>query len=282
MKRLFPPTVIRRTDFAVFANAGDLKDLSFINQKAGAACNSRVTPEMLRALIYWVWNLKPEQVDFRPEAEDVCLARAKEMTEVYGYAADIPLVTLSDFRKKLARIAAAIAAVMASASDDFSRLIVLPEHIEMAAEFPRRVYSHDNCALDDYSEIQRVGSQLLDYEEIEKAFLEKHENERHDPENGTNFPRAIFTLRVSDRVRREDLAEQVGCSVETVSRIVRLLKRFTLIETTPQGYMKKPKFNKFLRRFVRAHPEFFDGALPEGMSGSNRAKSLDNQGVTEE
>lgn len=281
LKRLFPPTVIRRTDFAVFANAGDLKDLSFINQKAGAGRVSRVTPEMLRSVIYWAWNLKPEQVDFRPEAEDVCLAKAKEMTEVYGYAADIPLVTLSDFRKKLARIAAAIAAVRISAGEDFARLVVLPEHVLMGAEFLRRVYSHDNCSLDDYSEIQRVGSQLLDYEEIEKAFMEKYENEKHDPENGAVFPKAIFTLRVSDRIRREDLAEQVGCTPETVSRMVRVLKRFTLIETSPQGYVKKPKFNKFIRRFVRAHPEFLNGVLPEGVTGSNREKRLDDQGVIE-
>jgi len=220
-------------------------------------------------------------VDFRPEAEDVCLAQAKEMTEGYGYAADIPLVTLSDFRKKLARIAAAIAAVRLSTGEDFTRLIVLPEHVLMAAEFLRRIYSHDNCSLDDYSEIQRVGSQLLDYEQIEQAFLEKFENERHDAERGNYFPRAIFTLRVSDAVRREDLAEQVGCSVETVSRMVRLLKRFTLIETTLRGYVKKPKFNKFIRRFVRAHPEFFNGAVPEGLSGSNQAKHLEQQGVAE-
>jgi hypothetical protein len=280
LKRLFPPTVIRRTDFVVFANAGDLKDLSFINQKAGAGRASRITPEMLRALIYWVWNLKPEQVDFRPETEDVCLAEAKTMTEGYGYAADIPLVTLSDFRKKLARIAAAIAAVRVSTGEDFTRLVVLPEHVLMAAEFLRRIYSHDNCSLDDYSEIQRVGSQLLDYEQIEQAFLEKFERERHDAEKGAHFPRAIFTLRVSDAIRREDLAEQVGCSVETVSRMVRLLKRFTLIETTPQGYIKKPKFNKFIRRFVRANPEFFNGAVPEGLSGSKQAKHPEQQGVT--
>ncbi len=86
---------------------------------------------------------------------------------------------------------------------------------------------------------------------------------------------------MSDRIRREDLAEQVGCTPETVSRMVRLLKRFNLIETTPQGYVKKPKFNKFLRRFVRAHPEFFEGALPEGVTGSNRAQILENKGVIE-
>lgn len=270
LKRLFPPTVIRRTDFAVFANAGDLKDLSFINQKAGAGRASRITSEMLRALIYWVWNLTPEQVDFRPETEDVCLAQAKAMTERYGYAADIPLVTLSDFRKKLARIATAIAAVRVSAGEDFTRLVVLPEHVRMAAEFLWRIYSHDNSCLDDYSEIQRAGSQLLDYEQIEQAFLEKREKEeKHDSEAGNCFPKLIYTLRVNDQIRREDLAEQVGCSVETVSRMVRLLKRFTLIETTPQGYVKKPKFNKFLRVFARRHLAFFTGAAPEVVATPN-------------
>jgi hypothetical protein len=219
-------------------------------------------------------------VDFRPETEDVCLAQAKAMTERYGYAADIPLVTLSDFRKKLARIAAAIAAVRVSAGEDFTRLVVLPEHVRMAAEFLWRIYSHDNCCLDDYSEIQRAGSQLLDYEQIEQAFLEKREKEeKHDSEAGNCFPKLIYTLRVNDQIRREDLAEQVGCSVETVSRMVRLLKRFTLIETTPQGYVKKPKFNKFLRVFARRHLAFFTGAAPEVVATPNVS---DGNGLTHE
>jgi 5S rRNA maturation endonuclease (ribonuclease M5) len=281
LKNLFPPTVIRRTDFAVFANAGDLGDLSFINRKADPSTGALITPGMLRDVIYWAWNLKPDQVYFQPETEETCLAKAKEMSEKYGYAADLPLVTLSDFRKKLARMSAAIAAVTVSASEDFTRLVVRPEHVLTAVDFLSRVYSHENCGLDDYSEIQRIGSQLLDYEDIERAFLEKLNNEKFDSDSRGIFPKTIFTLRVNEMIRREDLAEQVGCTPQTVSSMVRLLKRFNLLRTCPQGYAKEPKFNKFVRRFARAHPDFFKGAVPKGVSTSDSPEVIENQGNPE-
>jgi hypothetical protein len=55
--------------------------------------------------------------------------------------------------------------------------------------------------------------------------------------------------------------------------MVRLLKRFNLLDTTRDGYVKKPKFNKFLRRFVRKHPKFLeDGGWG---SGSNPLEDKD-------
>ena len=79
-----------------------------------------------------------------------------------------------------------------------------------------------------------------------------------------NFPQIIFIMRVTQAIRRDDLAEQAGCSVDTVKRTVRLLKRFNLLDTTREGYMKKPKFNKFLRRFARDHQKFFAGVAWTG------------------
>jgi len=141
-------------------------------------------------------------------------------------------------------------------------------------DFLTRVYSHDNCSLDDYSDIQRVGSQLLDYDEIERAFLEKYGNERFDPGNESYFPRMIFALRTGNAVRREDLAEQLGCTPDTIGRMVRVLKRFSMIESSPLGYVKKPKFNKFVRRFARAHPEFFEGAIKSDRQPQTGPESL--------
>jgi 5S rRNA maturation endonuclease (ribonuclease M5) len=279
---ILPPTIIRRTDIAVFANSGDLKDLSFINRRRTEGTRRKITPEMLRAVVYWVWNLRPEQIIFTSDAEDACLRRAQEMSEVYGYAVDVPLITLSDCRNNLARVAAAFAALLVSADEHFARLVIEPKHVRMAAEFLDRLYSHENCALDDYSEICRHGSQLLDYDQIEKAFLQKWEKQRfaHDEEERNQFPRLLFILRITRVIRRDDLAEQVGCSVETVKRSVRLLKRFNLLDTTRDGYVKKPKFNKFLRRFLKAHPEFFAAAAWGGgqpLNGDNalNIKELD-------
>ncbi len=262
---ILPPTIIRRTDIAVFANSGDLKDLSFINRKRTEGNRRRITPEMLRAVVYWVWNLRPEQIIFTSEAEDYCLKRAQELSGIYGYAVDVPLITLSDCRNNLARVAAAFAALLVSADENFARLVVQPRHVRMAGEFLSRLYSHENCALDDYSRITRYGSQLLDYKDIEKAFLRKWEQEKHaQGEDKGLFSRLIFLLHITRVIRREDLAEQAGCSIDTVKRAVRLLKRFNLLDTTRDGYVKKPKFNKFLRRFSRQHKDFFTEAAWRG------------------
>ena len=128
----------------------------------------------------------------------------------------------------------------------------------MAAAFLCRLYSHENCALDNYSQITRYGSQLLDYDEIEQVFLKKWEQEKHTPSDKQGFfSKLIFTLYITRVIRRDDLAEQVGCGVDPIKKVIQLLKRFNLLDTTRDGYVKKPKFNKFLRRFSRAHPDFF-------------------------
>jgi len=270
LKGLFPPTIIRRIDLAVFANSGDIQDLSFINRKRGKRVPRKITPEMLRAVIYWTWNLKPEQIIFTSEAEDLCLSQADKMSEKFGYAVDVPLVPPADFRNTLARISAAFAAVLLSTDEKFSRLVIESKHVKMAVELLTRLYSHDNCGLDDYSDIQKIGSQLIDYEDIEKAFLEKKENEKHDYQNESAFTKTIYILRISDIVKREDLAEQAGCGLDSIKNTVKLLKRYNLIDSTRNGYIKKPKFNKFLRRFLKKHPEFFGDGISGGSSKSSK------------
>jgi len=257
LKSLFPPTIIRRVDLSVFANSGDIQNLSFINKKRDMSCKKVIIPEMLRAVIYWAWNLKPEQIIFSPEAESLCLKNSEEMSQIFGYAVDVPLVPPSDFRNTLARISAAFAVILLSTDDKFSKLLVEPKHVNMSAELLKRIYTHDSCGLDDYSEIQRAGSQLLDYDDIEKAFLKKKKDEEHDYQKEAVFTKSIYILRVSDMVKRDDLAEQAGCSMDPIKKVIRLLKRFNLIDSTKNGYIKKPKFNKFLRRFLKKNPGFF-------------------------
>jgi hypothetical protein len=147
----------------------------------------------------------------------------------------------------------------------------------MAGDFLDRVYSHDNCGLDEHSQVMRITSQLVDYHEIEAAFMKKYEREKHTGgDNEGFFPQIIFVLRVSKKIRRDDLAEQAGCSVETVKRAVRLLKRFNLIETTRDGYRKTAKCNKFLRRLAKANPEFFEDGRGSGFN------SFDDNDLTAE
>jgi hypothetical protein len=259
LKSIFPPTIIRRVDIAVFANATDVKDLSCINRKRSDRSNRKITPEMLRAVIFWAWNLRSDQIIFTSEAENYCLMMAEELPKNYGHAVDIPLIKQSDCRNNIARVAAAFAVLDMSADDTFSRLIVEKKHVHQAAQFLDEVYSHENCGLDEYSEVLRLGSELVDYDAIERTFIKKWENEKHaHTEDTGHFAHLIGILRVTPAIRRDDLAEQAGCSVDTVKRAIKILKRFNLIDSTKDGYVKKPKFNKFLRRFVKERPEFFE------------------------
>jgi len=260
---ILKPFIIRRIDMAIFANTGDLKDLSFINRMRSRNKKRKITPEMLRAVIYWAWNLKPDRIIFTSEAEEYCLKRAAKLEDKYGYAVEVPLLIRGDARNNLARVSAAFAALLVSADKNFENLIIEQKHVRMAEEFLTLLYSHDNCALDDYSQIMRAGSELLDYDEIKKAFLKKCEREKYAGDDEAHFRKMISILRVTKVIRRDDLAEQAGSSIETVKRAVQLLKRYNLIETTRHGYVKKPKFNRFLRRFIREHQEFFDG-IPWG------------------
>ena len=232
---------------------------------------------MLRALIYWAWNLKPEQIIFTSQAEADCLRQAQEMSQVYGYAVVVPLITLSDCRNNLARIAAAFAILLVSADEHFTRLVIEPKHIGMATQFLDRLYSHDNCSLDEHSEIMRMGSQLLDYDQIKEVFEKKVEQEKHAPNKQSGqFARLIFLLRINHVIRRDDLSEQAGCTIETIKRVVRLLKRFNLLDTTQEGYVKRPKFNKFLRRFMRERRDFFEGVMWGSGSNSFEDNEIDD------
>ena len=211
-----------------------------------------------------------DEVRFAPAAERHCLQRAEALARVYGLAGDIPLVPPSDVRNKLARLAAAFAVFQVSVSDDFSRLHIEPEHVDLAATFLDTIYTHENCGLDQYSALKGRATQLRDYEQIAQAFLKKRADEEHVNGSATGFfPQLIYALHTTDAIRRDDLVEQLDCGLETVNRGVKLLKRFNLLDSTKDGYVKKPKFNRFLRRFLAAQPDFLkslDRGAPETQS----------------
>lgn len=253
-----PSTIIRRLDMAVFLNSGDLKNFDLINRRwasPGEETKNQITPDMLRAVIHWAWNLTPDRIRWQAEAETACLKFASELAEKFGWAFDCPLVTIADIRKTIARVAAAFAVLWAATPDGGESILIEKGHVHVAVRYLDSLYSCDAAGLSDYSTTQKAASQLLDYERIERIFLEKKEKEKHSVEKGF-FSSVVSVLRTVPSIKREDLAEQVGCSTETIKDIVKLLKKYNLLDSNRHGYFKKPKFNKFLRRFLRINPNF--------------------------
>jgi len=260
LSSIFPPTIIRRIDVAVFANSGDLDGSVNINHRRSPDRPRKITAEMLRSVIYWAWNLNPSQIAFSVEAEERCFKSAEYLAGRYGDATDLPLAPASDTRNKLARIAAAFAVIRLSADDDFAGLHVEEEHVRMATDYLDGLYSEENCGLDEHSRIMRGRNHLeeSEYKRIAKSFLDKKEMGKHASGNENAFPRLIQILRNKKAIRGDELSDLADCSYETVKRQVKLLKIHDLIDSTRKGYEKTPKFVKFLRRFEKEHTEFFE------------------------
>lgn len=258
LKTIFPPTILRRVDLAVFANSGDIIDYSIMNKKNTKS--PEISPEMLRAAVFWTWNLTSDRIRFEESAEDLCLTMAAKMSKEFGGGTEIPLLAPSDSRYNLARISTAFACMLMSTDDDFNILTVKTEHVECAVKFIGGVYRHPSCSLDKYSEIVKLKTHILDYDKLAKAFLRKAEASKHSaPENKNFFVKIIYQLKINPLIRRDDLKDFVGCTKDTVSSNVSFLKTANLIKTGRDGYKKQPKFVKFLREFERDNPKFFDG-----------------------
>ncbi len=260
LESVYRSTIIRRLDFAVFANANDIGDTEILNQRKRKTGKALITSEMLRAVVYWAWKLSDDAISFDEDATGLILSESRHMADNYGDATKIPLVNPADFRNKLARISAAMAVLNVSIKDDdLSRVYVGEGHVRLAVRFLDLVYTAQNCSLNEYSEVQRTNNQLGDYEKIVQAFDKKHESAVHSGSTKNYFSRTVYHLRVNSVIRREDLTEQVGCSRDAIDKHIKFLKGFSLIKSGRDGYAKRPKFNKFIQRYVKDRPKFFEG-----------------------
>ena len=265
LKSIFPSTIIRRVDLAVFLNSTQYGGFDEFNRHHKKQTKSVVTPDMLRAVIYWIWNLKPDQVYFESKAEQICLSKASEMSEKYGSCNDIPLVPPSDFRNIIARIATAVAGLEVSSNADYTALIVKPDHVYYATGYLDAMYSDNSCALDQYSAIKSVHDNVTDeeYEEIKDMLWNKIEKEKHiEDEDEVGFSQILKTLwELSWVIKRNDLADQAGCSSSTIGRHIAALKQYNLIESGRYGYKKTPKFNILVNRLIAdvEFPKVFKG-----------------------
>lgn len=251
---ILPPTVIRRLDVAVFANASDIKDLSFLN-KATTAKPAKITPKMLKNAIYFTWKLTPENISFPDKSVKHCLEQAESLSTKYGKAVNIPLVAPNDFRNTLARISTAFACLDMSINESGTLVIIKKCHVDYAVSLIETIYGAENCQLDEYAEIRRLQNEVADYSMVEKQFKNACKFEKSDK----NFTRVIKAFRLSKHIRVKELADSLDCSKETIRRIISFLRKLNLVKMDPRrGYEKHPRFIKFLRRFLIENPNFLN------------------------
>lgn len=249
----FDPMFIRRLDLAIFTMGSE--DHSFYNKQFDPikAASIRLKPEDLRALVYWAWTRTIHDVSFPEDSTKECLDKAVELSKLFGHADDIPLVCPQDFRENLARLSTSFAILSGSFSDDYEKVIVLPKHVQKMAKFIEACYSSASCNLKQYSRNSEKKKSLQDYENITENFskiIERarlSQDQRHS--EGQHFLQLILLLQQQSYIRKRDLCDQLGVTINWVQKHIAILQMHSLVEITKGGYNTTRKFNQFLRKW---------------------------------
>lgn len=108
-----------------------------LHEYAAKGVTHQYTTDVARYHLQWAWNLKPQQYYFVDHIE--LARRAADLAEEFN---DHPLLFSAQSRWKVARVAAAFAALSFSVSPKLSETVlrVTQEHVEMALNFLRGLY----------------------------------------------------------------------------------------------------------------------------------------------
>ena len=170
--RLFPRETLLK------GNVFKEKDKVF-NKKKPDSLKSIVTPENLKALVYYAWNLKPEQIIISDDIVNLIKVKASELILKFGGGSDLPIVYPEDFRKTFCRMCVACAVIDLSSDDDFETIHIKPSHVYFIADQLDDIYSSRNCQLDKHAAEYESENELQDeYKTAEKIrfHIQQHYN----------------------------------------------------------------------------------------------------------
>jgi hypothetical protein len=159
-------TSIARLDLAVFADQRDVPP-DAINRQVQQEPEAELA--LLAEALRWCWS-DLAQVEFTDDAVKEIHGKATELYNAF-FCEDIPLCSI-DMKWKLARLSAALAFLTLS-TDDYTKVTVTKEHVDLVAQFIQEEYSkaglnilaqawrHEALTLEDVAELlERIERQL--------------------------------------------------------------------------------------------------------------------------
>lgn len=247
----FDPMFIRRLDFAVFTTGR--KKYDFYNQLStgNEKKNIRLTPKMLRSLVYWAWTRKPEQIVWGQQSTELCLAKATELSKVYGDVDKVPLVNPNDFREKLARLTVAYAVLDRNFSDDNENVIIDVRHVNAAASYIDLIYSASSCNLRQKSKQARLRNTMEDFEKILAAFERAIAMGKNGDTDDNMFCQMLLLFQQLTVVRKRDLADQLAVNPKWIQNRMAILQGLNLAVSARGGYQTTRKFNLFMQQWAQ-------------------------------
>jgi len=225
------PEDIARFDAAMTVALGEVP-LSVINVSSREPVPHVYTTEACRALVYWAWSRKPDQVKWAPGAQDRVLRDATEISRRYV----APLVEGAEQRIKMARLSVAAAARVFSTTEDGQSVYVTEEHVEFVTDFLIRVFNKPSMAFDLYSQAKISESTLNEPKAVQDQLDRLPADFR-----GLLNDAPSFTVA--------DLQDFANISRDGAGELASFLVRRRCIRKGKFGYYKLPAFIRFLREY---------------------------------
>ena len=138
---------IRRYDAALTVLMDEV-DNDEINTKVPLTGSCAYPRELCRQLVLWAWTREEHQIVFEPDAEERIFDDARALSA--AYMSDVPLISASDARLKLARWATAVA-IRTFSTEDGEHVLVKECHADAAASILCGYYDKDGMRFGEYA-----------------------------------------------------------------------------------------------------------------------------------
>jgi len=253
LRYLFLPMFIRRLDLCLFMATAESGAKQY-NRLAVDNEDPLLTPDMLKGLVYYAWNLTPERVIIDQDATEAIIEAAKALSAEFGEDTEVPLLHQADCRKTVARLTVAYAVLSLSSTDEYETITVTTQHVGTIVTYLRHIYRQQTCGLNALAQASRNRRGMGDYDVIKKE-LEKGvwgKGAIFD-----NFRAGILRLMsVGGTQTKKKMREYTGASVVAVNEFADMLSFHNLIESVgSKKYVLTQKGRRVLERFIKDYPE---------------------------
>ena len=237
---------VRRLDLALAVASGDVSaDLINRDLSEMKAVPHTYTSDMCNARTLWIWSRNPDQIEITPEALKVILESAIAMGN--KYSSKIPLVESADQRLKLARLSISVAGMLFSTNEDYTKIVVKPEHVKFVVNFLNSIYSKKSFAYDKYSETDKKNS------DCSSAVIARLRKEFLLLPLGNNQEQVASSLLDLSYLDRFALADYTGLIAQDLQQLMMFLTTNKLVERCKNGYRRTP-VGTALFEDMKVHP----------------------------
>jgi hypothetical protein len=228
---------IRRFDFAVGVMSNEVSDeVIHTDINTLVKQDNPYTSDRCSNLVYWAWNLKPEDIVYDQKVQKRTLDLSLQMCK--EFSSEIPLVEPADQRESLARISTAMAIRMFQ-SYDGKKLEVTKECVDAAYDFLHDIYNSPSL---DYGAFSLANAKMVitdeDIEKLSSVFKSKWVL---DWENITKF------FLYNNYAKVNILSSSLGMDITTAREVLNWLESMSLVKTSKYGAYPTTNGVRFFR-----------------------------------